>query len=98
MLASIVGSIIAGIGKAGLAGSGVVLDPQQQRRDLEPWQRAAGGMISDKLSEIEPLQKIADGLTRDANDREPVIKVRCRSCQALADEDAKFCPQCGAKI
>lgn len=27
-----------------------------------------------------------------------VVKVRCRSCQALNDESAKFCAQCGAVI
>lgn len=26
----------------------------------------------------------------------PAVKVRCRSCQALEDETAKFCSQCGA--
>jgi ribosomal protein L40E len=28
----------------------------------------------------------------------PQIKVRCRRCQALNDEAAKFCNQCGAAI
>jgi hypothetical protein len=27
-----------------------------------------------------------------------VVKVRCRGCQALNDETAKFCNQCGAEV
>jgi len=47
----IVGSVLMGIGKTGLAGSGVVLDPQRAREDLEPWSRMTGGMVKDVLDE-----------------------------------------------
>ncbi len=94
----IVGGIVRGVGVAGLAGSGIKLDPQQARRDLEPWNRMAGGMASDSLSEIEPVQRIVDKLTDDAPAGREVVKIRCRNCQALNDENAKFCNQCGARI
>ena len=47
----IVGGILMGIGSKGLAGSGVVLDPGQARKDVEPWARMAGGVIKDAVEE-----------------------------------------------
>jgi hypothetical protein len=47
----IAGSVLMGIGRAGLAGSGVVLDPERAREDLEPWARMAGGMMKDGMDE-----------------------------------------------
>jgi len=47
------GSFMMNVGSRGLAGSGVVLDPQQARRDLEPWSRMAGGMAKDALDEAD---------------------------------------------
>ena len=35
----------------GLAGSGVVLDPEKAREDVEPWSRMAGGVVKDALDE-----------------------------------------------
>ena len=49
----IVGSILMRVGSRGLAGSGVMLDPDQARRDLEPWSRMAGGMAHDALDEAD---------------------------------------------
>ena len=93
----IIGQVVANIGKRGLAGSGVILDPEQAREDVEPWSRMAGGMTNDVLSEVEPVQKIADGLSghHKNEESEPIVKVRCRNCRTLNDEDAKFCDQCG---
>lgn len=45
------GRVMKGIGRAGLAGSGVILDPQRAREDLEPWSHMAGGMVKDGLDE-----------------------------------------------
>ncbi|HHY87500.1 MAG TPA: SHOCT domain-containing protein [Chloroflexi bacterium] len=45
------GAFLRSIGARGLAGSGVVLDPQQARRDVEPWSRMAGGMLQDAVEE-----------------------------------------------
>ena len=84
-----IGQGLMAVGRAGLAGSGVVLDPQMSRKDLEPWNRAAGGMLADALDEA--------GLTKKA-DAPLVVKVRCRGCAALNDEHAKFCNQCGKPV
>lgn len=86
------GIILVNIGRMGAAGSGLVLDPQQARKDLEPWTRAAGGMANDALSEVDLAKQIGEGLGN------PKVKVRCRKCQALNDEAAKFCGQCGEKL
>jgi hypothetical protein len=45
------GRLLMNMGARGLAGSGVVLDPQKAREDLEPWSRMAGGVVSDALEE-----------------------------------------------
>jgi hypothetical protein len=47
----IAGKALMTVGKVGLAGSGVVLNPERARHDVEPWSRATGGMISDALDE-----------------------------------------------
>lgn len=47
----IAGSVVRNVGARGAAGAGVVLDPQQARRDLEPWSRMAGGMLQDAVDE-----------------------------------------------
>ena len=49
-----IGQVIANIGKFGPAGSGVVLDPQQARKDVAPWSRMVGGVVNDALEEIRP--------------------------------------------
>jgi hypothetical protein len=45
------GAIMSNVGRAGLAGSGVVLDPEKSRQDLEPWSRMSGGVLKDTLDE-----------------------------------------------
>lgn len=73
-----IGQIIMHIGRAGVAGSGLKLDPQEARRDLEPWSRMSGGILKDTLDEAgidlsskqgempfdEQLRRL-DGLKRD---------------------------------
>jgi len=97
-----VGCFLMNVGRRGLAGSGVVLDPEKARKDLEPWNRAAGGMASDALDEIELAKKLGKKLDEPepapASPPAPVVKVRCRKCTALNDERAKFCNQCGAAL
>lgn len=39
------------LGRMGLAGSGMVLDPEGARRDVEPWARMAGGVVKDAIDE-----------------------------------------------
>ncbi|MBN1916297.1 MAG: SHOCT domain-containing protein [Verrucomicrobia bacterium] len=51
MAMMIVGGIVQGIGRLGMAGSGVVLNPERAREGMEPWSRMTGGMIKDALDE-----------------------------------------------
>lgn len=85
----IVGGIIRGIGAQGLAGSGVVLDPDKARQDLEPYSRMAGGMVKDALEEADV------NLGRRP---EKVIMIKCPSCGKLNEDDSKFCQECGKQI
>ena len=47
----IIGGVTMNIGARGAAGSGLVLDPEQAKQDLEPWARTAGGLVKDALDE-----------------------------------------------
>jgi len=85
----IIGGIIRGIGAKGLAGSGVLLDPERARDELEPYSRMAGGMVKDAIEEA----KIGLG-----GEAAKVIMVKCRSCGGLSLESAKFCQECGTKL
>ncbi|MEM6692170.1 MAG: zinc ribbon domain-containing protein, partial [Planctomycetota bacterium] len=77
------------VGARGLAGSGVLLDPEQAREDLEPYSRMAGGMVKDAMTEADI----------DLSGKpERIIMIRCTSCDALCQESANFCQQCGAKL
>jgi ribosomal protein L40E len=73
---------------------------RKSRDDPEPWNRMAGGMTNDALSEIGIVKAVKKALTQGSSEPEQreVIKVRCRSCQALNEEQAKFCGQCGAAL
>lgn len=107
MALMIAGGVIMGIGRQGVAGSGLNLDPEQAREDLKPWNRMAGQMMNDTISEIDVVNKVADRLASESGHEhdagagqveavtQEVIKVRCPGCHALNDEDAKFCKQCG---
>lgn len=57
----VVGGVISGIGRQGLAGSGVILDPEKAREDQEPWTRMQGGMFADAADEA--IQGISQSLT-----------------------------------
>lgn len=94
MVLMVVGGGLRTVGARGLAGSGVILDPQKARQDVEPWSRMAGGVVKDALSEAD-LPKVLGGQHQEPAS---VVKVRCQQCKALNDEDAKFCKQCGAGL
>jgi hypothetical protein len=99
MALMLIGGFLMNLGRHGAAGSGLLLDPQKSRKDLEPWSRAAGGMTNDALEEIDLAQKLEDKLDEpEVPPPLPIVKVRCRACQSLNDEHAKFCNQCGAAI
>lgn len=85
----IVGGIIRGIGARGLSGSGIVLDPDQAREDLEPYSRMAGGIVKDALDEAD---------LNLGGKPETVVMIRCTACGMLNEEDSKFCQECGQKI
>lgn len=93
MLLMIAGTFVLNIGAKGAAGSGLVLDPEKAREDLKPFNEAKGGMINDVVSNID----ILDNMVKNSNEKE-VIKIRCRSCGSLNDEDSKFCKNCGKEI
>lgn len=90
MLLMISGAIVMNIGAKGAAGSGIILDPEQAREDLRPFNEAKGGMINDVVSNID----VIDQFTNPRTARE-VIRIKCRSCGALNEEDAKYCKNCG---
>lgn len=89
MILMITGGIVMNIGAKGAAGSGLILDPEQSREDLKPFNEARGGMINDVISNIDVVDKFVNSSEKE------VIKVRCSNCKALNDEDAKFCKECG---
>lgn len=84
-----VGGIVRSIGQRGLAGSGVVLDPDKAREELEPYSRMTGGMVKDALDEA--------GVDLGARG-EKIVMIKCRSCSMLNEESAKFCKECGTQI
>lgn len=84
------GAILRTYGQRGAAGAGLVLNPQQAREDLEPYSRMAGGMVKDALEESG-----LKGSALSVQKADEVIRIRCRSCSALNEEDAKFCKECG---
>ncbi len=93
MVLIIAGAIVMNIGAKGAAGSGLLLDPDKAREDLKPFNEAKGGMINDVLSNID----VVDRMVKPDVQKE-VIKIKCRDCGSLNDEDAKFCKGCGKKM
>jgi hypothetical protein len=93
MIFIIGGGIVSNIGAKGAAGSGLLLDPEMAREDLKPFNEAKGGMINDVISNIDVL----DQFTSKHEEKE-VIKIKCRDCASLNDEDAKFCKGCGKEL
>jgi len=89
----IVGSFLTNIGAKGAAGSGFILDPDQAREDLQPFNEAKGKMINDVISNIE----VADKIVKSGEEKQ-IIKIKCRYCGCLNDEDARFCKGCGKEI
>lgn len=89
------GTAVRNVSARGLAGSGAVLDPEQARKDLEPFSRQAGGMAKDFFDEAG-IDLGSKGAGKAA--AEQVVMLRCTSCQKLKEEDSKFCQECGKPI
>jgi hypothetical protein len=98
MLLMIAGGLLMRFGAQGAAGSGLLLDPEKAREDLKPWAKMSGGLTADAMGEVPLVRKLEDHLERGTQPAEPHVKVRCRNCQALNDESAKFCNQCAAAL
>lgn len=112
MVLGVVGSIISNVAAKGLAGSGVILDPEKAREDLEPYARMSGGLTRDAMDEAGiPLEKVGQLIDRlgtggtGASGGPPaggavqkVIMIKCQSCGKLNEEDSKFCQECGVKL
>ena len=88
----VVGQTVRRVGARGAAGSGMILDPEQARRDLEPFSRQAGGMLGDALDEADL------DLGRSRGPAAPQIMIRCRECETLNEEGSKFCQECGVPL
>ena len=80
MVMIIAGGIMAGIGRMGLAGSGVKLDPEEARRDVEPWARMTGGVVKDALDEA------GIKLGSQPSDEQLPFDERLRRLQKLRDD------------
>jgi hypothetical protein len=93
MIIMIAGFIIMSIGAKGTAGSGFVLDPEKARKDLKPFNEAKGEMLNDVISNIDVIDKITA-----PHEKTEIIKIKCRICGSLNDEDAKFCKSCGTEL
>ncbi len=93
MICMIVGLVLASIGRSGAAGSGFLLDPDKQREDLKPFNESKGRMINDVIENVDILKNINQSSKEKGNIE--VIKIKCRECRELNDEDAKFCKKCG---
>lgn len=96
MICIIVGSVLMNIGAKGTAGSGLLLDPEKAREDLKPYSAAKGGMINDTIENIDIVKDMSN--RKGESEVKEIIKIKCRACGALNDEDAKFCKSCGKEL
>lgn len=105
----LIGGIVRGVGMKGLAGSGVILNPNKAREDLHPYTHAAGAAVKDIVDGYRSASAEEESQSDDAFDEtkttdqkvretQPIVMVRCTSCKSLNPEDAKFCNQCGKAL
>ncbi len=84
-----IGTILLALGRRGIAGAGLILDTERERKDLEPINRMRGRQLNDALEEVDLKQHLAQN---------QIIKIKCQSCAHLNDEHDNFCSGCGKKI
>lgn len=96
MVLIIIGNILMAIGRKGAAGSGLILDPEKERDDLKPFNSAKGKMINDVVENIDIVNEVGKKISKE--DVKEVVKIKCRNCGALNDEDSKYCKSCGREI
>jgi hypothetical protein len=93
MIAMIAGGALCTVGAAGVAGSMLTLDPEQARKDLEPWARMSGGLQKASLEEMGvDVPKIAAALTNgvgtgNAATSCETLESRLRGLHALYKDD-----------
>ncbi len=87
VLLLIMGTKLRMLAAHGPAGSGLVLDPEQARRDMEPWSRMSGGMTKDALDEMGvDVPRIVDALSGGSSTADAAAETfeqRLRSLHAL---------------
>ncbi|MEM1450014.1 MAG: SHOCT domain-containing protein [Planctomycetota bacterium] len=84
------GAFVQKIGARGVAGSGLVLDPQRARQDVEPWARMGGGLLKDALDEADvDLSRAKDMSDAQAEDFEEKLRKlhRLHADGILTDEE-----------
>jgi hypothetical protein len=78
------GSFLCKLGFAGAAGSLFNLDPEQARKDLEPWARMSGGLQKDALDEMGiDIPKIVGSLAGRTTATGETFEQRLRGLHAL---------------
>lgn len=91
LILAAIGRGLQSLGRNGVAGSGWVLDTEQERKDLEPINRMRGKQLNDVLEEANLNKHLGQN-------QHQTIKIRCRNCRHLNDETNRFCGGCGKKI
>jgi hypothetical protein len=91
------GGVVRGVAARGKAGSGLTLDPEQARKDLEPWSRMGGGVVKDALDEVGvDIGQVGTQFMRGGDSQpQKVVMIKCAHCGKLNEEDSKFCQECG---
>jgi hypothetical protein len=87
MIMMIAGGAMKALAYGGAAGSGLTLDPDQARKDLEPWARLRGGLTKDQLDEMGiNIPHIVESLTNRTTASGETFADRLRSLHALYKE------------
>ena len=96
----VAGIIAMTLGRAGVSGSGANFDSTSAREDPDSWSRSGGGAFTDGPGEARqsPFAQPPPVAPPVQPPPLPIVKVRCRACEALNDENAHYCRQCGAKL